>query len=67
MGVRGRGVQFTFDTLEEKEAYEKYARKKGMTLSAFAKFALYQYRAKYPLKHDDDVQIHKIESDSALE
>ena len=43
-------VSFSFSTAEEKRAFEEYAREKGMKLSALAKMALYQYRAKYPHK-----------------
>ena len=45
-----RTVSFSFDTEEEKAAFVKYAHEKGMKLSALAKMAMYQYRAKYPLK-----------------
>jgi len=45
-----RTVSFSFDTVEEKADYENYARQKLMSLSALAKMALCQYRAKYPHK-----------------
>jgi hypothetical protein len=43
-------VSFSFDTEEERAEFAEYARQKGTTLSALAKMALYQYRAKYPHK-----------------
>ena len=45
-----RSVSFSFDTEADHEEFTQYAREKGMTLSALAKMALYQYRAKYPHK-----------------
>ena len=47
-----RTVSFSFDTEEEKADYENYARQKLMSLSALAKMALGQYRAKYPHKRE---------------
>jgi hypothetical protein len=49
-----RTVSFSFDTVEEKADYENYARQKLMSLSALAKMALGQYRAKYPHKREQD-------------
>jgi len=46
----GRSTSITFDTREEREDYVAYAKQKGMTLSALAKMALFQYRAKYAVK-----------------
>jgi hypothetical protein len=43
-------VSFSFATEEERAEFTEYARQKGMTLSALAKMAIYQYRAKYPAK-----------------
>jgi hypothetical protein len=43
-------VSFSFATEEERAEFTEYARAKGTTLSALAKMALYQYRAKYPHK-----------------
>jgi hypothetical protein len=45
-------VSFSFDTMAEKENFEQYARSKGMKLSALAKMATYQYRAKYPQRNE---------------
>ncbi len=45
-----RTVRFSFDTDEERDDFVHYANQKGMSLSALAKMALYQYRAKYPQK-----------------
>ena len=45
-----RSVSFSFDTDADREEFAQYARDKGITLSALAKMALYQYRAKYPHK-----------------
>lgn len=41
-------VSFSFATEEEKAEYEKYAKNKGMTLSAFVKMAVYHFKSKYP-------------------
>jgi hypothetical protein len=49
-----RTVSFSFDTEEEKADYENYARQKLMSLSALAKMALGQYRAKYPHRREQD-------------
>lgn len=46
----GRTVSFSFDTEEDKIAFIEYAKHKGMTLSGLAKMAIYQYRAKYPIR-----------------
>jgi hypothetical protein len=42
-------VQFSFDTEEDRTDFILYAKGKGMSLSALAKYAIYQYRARYPL------------------
>lgn len=43
-----RQVKFSFDTQEEKAECTRYAKVKGLSLSAFARFATYQYMSKYP-------------------
>jgi hypothetical protein len=43
-------IRFSFDSQGEKDAFEEYARKRGLKLPALAKMALYQYRVKNPLK-----------------
>ena len=43
-----RSVSFNFDTEADREEFTQYAREKGMTLSAFAKMALYHFKARYP-------------------
>ena len=53
-------VSFSFDTPEEKADYENYARQKLMSLSALAKMALGQYRAKYPHKREQNRQFDKV-------
>jgi hypothetical protein len=52
-------VSFSFDTMTEKEKFERYAQKKGMKLSAMAKMATYQYRAKYPQKRGKKDRVAK--------
>ena len=47
-------VSFSFDTIEEKQKFEKYAKTKGMKLSVLAKMAVYQYKAKYGCKEEKD-------------
>ena len=42
-------VQFTL-TDEEREFFRDYARLKGMSASALAKMALFQYEARHPLR-----------------
>lgn len=44
----GLDVRFSFSDEAEKTEYEAYAKAKGMTLSALAKAALFQYKARYP-------------------
>lgn len=46
----GQTIKISIPDPEEKAAFEQYAAAKGMSLSGLAKMALYQYRAKYPLK-----------------
>jgi hypothetical protein len=41
-------VRFSFADVAQKAEYEAYAEGKGMTLSALAKAALFQYKARYP-------------------
>jgi len=43
-----RSVSFSFDTDADHEEFMQYAREKGMTLSAFAKMAIYHFKARYP-------------------
>jgi len=43
-----RSVSFSFDTDVDREEFMQYAREKGMTLSAFAKTAIYHFKARYP-------------------
>lgn len=45
-----REIRFSFETAQVKLDFETYARAKGMTLSALAKMALYQYIERYPRK-----------------
>jgi hypothetical protein len=61
-------VRFSFDGEEERELFDIYARAKGFTLSSLAKFAIYQYRAKYPLKGHEldgiDESVRSVLSDA---
>jgi len=47
--MKGADVGFSFDSREERERHRAYAKAKGLTLPALAKFALIQYESKYPL------------------
>jgi hypothetical protein len=46
----GRTVSFSFESEQEKNFFVEYAREKGMTLSALAKMALFQYEGRFPSK-----------------
>jgi len=61
-----RTVSFSFDTPEEKADYENYARQKLMSLSALAKMALGQYRAKYPHKREQNGGAAKEPEDTPI-
>ena len=61
-----RTVSFSFDTVEEKADYENYARQKLMSLSALAKMALGQYRAKYPHKREQRRGVAKEPEDTPI-
>jgi hypothetical protein len=56
----GRTVSFTFKTVAEKQEYDEYAASKGMTLSVLSKMALFQYRAKYPVKTSSKATARKL-------
>ena len=45
-----RSVSFSFDTDADREEFTQYARNRGMTLSAFAKMAIYHFKTKFPQK-----------------
>jgi hypothetical protein len=45
---KNRTVSFSFDTLNEKNAFTAYAEGRGQTLAQFAKYACFQYRERYP-------------------
>jgi hypothetical protein len=61
-----RTVSFSFDTEEEKADYENYARQKLMSLSALAKMALGQYRAKYPHRREQDGRAAKEPEEESI-
>ena len=56
-----RSISFSFNTPEEKEDFLNYAGEKGMTLSALAKMALFQYRARFPEKLSKHVKTVCVE------
>ncbi len=58
-----RNISFSFDSEEDKIDFLDYARAKGLTLSALAKMALYQYRAKYPVKSFGKVRMDSVEGE----
>lgn len=45
-----REVRFSFDTNDQRVEFEEYSKAKGLTLSQFAKMAVFAYKAKYPDK-----------------
>ncbi len=45
-----REVRFSFDTENERDLYAAYAAAKGLTLSALAKMALFQYTQRFDLR-----------------
>ena len=59
-----RTVSFSFKSDEERREWEAFAACKGMTLSCLAKFALYQYRAKYGIK--SGTKLSKVSCDKIL-
>jgi hypothetical protein len=50
MAKKRRVVKFSFDSDLDIEEFRTYAAHRGMTLSGYAKYACYAYRAKYPDK-----------------
>jgi len=61
-----KSISFSFKTEDEKQEFIDYADGKGMTLSALAKMALFQYKAKYPLKrcqtHNKETEARTVQS-----
>ena len=42
-----REVRFSFDTEEQKADFEAYAKARGLTISAFVKYAAFSIKEKY--------------------
>lgn len=56
--MRGNTVRFTvrfsFDTEKDYKFYKVQASKRGLSLSGFAKHALYSYVSKHPVSRDQE-------------
>lgn len=61
--MSGRTVSFSFDTSAEKQEWELFAKKRGMTLPGLAKMALFQYAVKNHAGRLKKAQISTIDTE----